>query len=369
MKAGVLLIYVEPTPYILGLLQHLQSRWHGGLDVLFVTANASQPWRIDPGEAGAMLPPSLNGMAAELRRKFASGRYGIVHLAGWAGHAVFPLALLLAALYRLPVAVESDTPPPHAIALWKRAIKRLCYPLLFRLPSLFLPGGSRQASYLRHYGVTADRITLACMTVDVEAIRRHATARQSARSDIRHAFGLADGACVFLYVGRLEPVKGLQDLLAAFRLLASHDSALLIVGDGSELPVLQQAAATDSRLRCTGRLSGPQLLDAYVAADVFVLPSRFEPWGLVVNEAMAAGLPVIASERVGCVDDLVAAGATGLVVPAEAPEALALAMQQMLDADTRQRMSDGGKARIAGWTLAHEADIIIAGWTRLLESR
>ncbi|MBI3240881.1 MAG: glycosyltransferase family 4 protein, partial [Chloroflexi bacterium] len=126
----------------------------------------------------------------------------------------------------------------------------------------------------------------------------------------------SDKPTVFLYVGRLEPHKGIQDLLDAFVDLPkeSRKSHLIIVGDGSMRRLIESAARTHPAVEYLGRLSGNALIHAYSRADVFVLPSRVEPWGLVINEAMAASLAVIATDRVGCVDDLVREGENGRVL-------------------------------------------------------
>ncbi len=101
-----------------------------------------------------------------------------------------------------------------------------------------------------------------------------------------------------------------------------------------------------------GRLEGDALLNAYAAADVFVLPSTFEPWGLVVNEAMAAGLPVIASAAVGCADDLIVDGETGVLIEAGSSSELATSMARLADdIGLRRAMSRAARRRIAPWTL------------------
>jgi glycosyltransferase involved in cell wall biosynthesis len=177
--------------------------------------------------------------------------------------------------------------------------------------------------------------------------------------------GLPDDACVFLYVGRLEPVKGLAVLLQAYSsaAAASDRVRLLVVGEGTLRDSVKSAAAGVPGMRWLGRLDGNALLNAYAAADVLVLPSTFEPWGLVVNEAMAAGLPVIVSENVGCVDDLVADGVTGLVVEAGSASGLATAMNRIAgDRPLRQAMRQAARERIAPWTLAAEAEIVMRAW-------
>ena len=96
-------------------------------------------------------------------------------------------------------------------------------------------------------------------------------------------------------------------------MIEENDLCLAVAGDGSlRAHVEAIAAKPDCRVTYLGRLSGDDVLRSYLAADLLVLPSLFEPWGLVINEAMACGLPVIVSDRVGCADDLVRPAETGL---------------------------------------------------------
>jgi glycosyltransferase involved in cell wall biosynthesis len=116
-----------------------------------------------------------------------------------------------------------------------------------------------------------------------------------------------------------------------------------------------------------GRLSAERVWEAYLLSDIFVLPSHFEPWGLVVNEAMASGLPVIAADCVGCVDDLVEQERTGFIVPAHSPQDLFAAMKTLaLDPDLRRRMGVKAKRLIADWTLENTANITVQAWQEAL---
>jgi glycosyltransferase involved in cell wall biosynthesis len=304
-----------------------------------------------------MLPAGRVAAARMLWGKLNRRTYDLVHLAGW-GHPLLLWALLVAALRGVPVTIESDTHVVRAASGWKDAVKRLAYPLLFRIPRVFLPGGSPQAAYLRAFGVPASRIEIAQMTSDVAAIERHVRENPAKRAK--------GGPVRFLYLGRLEPHKGVADLLQAFDTLRKEGikAELLIAGDGSLRGVVEQAAA-DSAIRYLGHLSGERVWDAYAQADVFVLPSRIEPWGLVVNEAMAAGLPVIVTDRVGCAQDLVRDGVSGIVTPGEDPARLAGAMKTLyLDADRRARMAAAGRDIIGGWTLDDAAANTIRAWAR-----
>jgi glycosyltransferase involved in cell wall biosynthesis len=250
-------------------------------------------------------------------------------------------------------------------------VKKLLYPPLFCLPSRFLPGGTRQARYLARFGVKPERMTVAQMTVDVCAIRRFcATDREGLRLAARSCWGIAADARIVLYVGRLEDYKGIGVLLAAFSRFAEDkkDARLVVAGDGSLRARIETIAATPDRgVVYLGRLSGDDVLRAYLAADLLVLPSLFEPWGLVVNEAMACGLPVIVSDRVGCADDLVRHGETGLVVGAGSETDLATAIGRFAqDEPVRHRMGQAAERLISNWTLDNEARNIMSAWHEMI---
>jgi glycosyltransferase involved in cell wall biosynthesis len=110
---------------------------------------------------------------------------------------------------------------------------------------------------------------------------------------------------VALFVGKLEPHKGIESLLAAFAEVPDPTARLVLVGRGSLATAIEAASAADPRIHGRGALSQSALGGAYAAANFFVLPSLQEPWGLVVDEAQANGLPVVVSDAVGCAADRV----------------------------------------------------------------
>jgi glycosyltransferase involved in cell wall biosynthesis len=366
---AALMIYIEPTPYVLALIRRIASSTMMPIDVLFIAANVSQAWDLSVNEiAAGYLPKGTVAALRVIAAKLASARYRVVHLAGW-GHPVLLGAMIVARLRGIPIAVETDSTFPVAQSWPKRAAKRLLYPIMLRIPSVMLPGGTRQKRYLRHYGVPEDRIVVAQMTVDVTAI---SSAMRSISTDVRRKWraelGIGVDECVFLFVGRLAPAKGILVLISALAQLSACNSQvrLVIVGDGAQREEVRQATLESDRIRWTGRLTGMALLESYAASDVFVLPSLWEAWGLVVNEAMAAGLPVIVSDGVGCGDDLVSDGQTGLVVKSANVAELADAMARLAgDASARRAMGAAGRDRIAGWSIESEAAIVAGAWRRV----
>ena len=136
-----------------------------------------------------------------------------------------------------------------------------------------------------------------------------------------------NGATRFLFVARFIERKGLEVLLEAFARIDGGE--LWLVGDGPQRETADAAAARDPRIRALGHLQGAALEDAYRDTDVLVVPSLYEPWGLVVHEGLAHGLPVIVTDQVGAGDDLIDHGTNGFVVPTGSGEGLADAMRSI----------------------------------------
>jgi glycosyltransferase involved in cell wall biosynthesis len=169
-----------------------------------------------------------------------------------------------------------------------------------------------------------------------------------------------------LSVGRIVHQKGLDLALAALGELKDIEWDWRLAGDGPQLQVLRQAVE-DAKLRdrahFLGWLTADELRREYMNANLFLFPSRHEGMPNAVLEAMASGLPVIAT-RIAGNEDLVVDGETGLLVPVEDVGALRYALQQLLaDGERRERMGDAGRLRVArafGWrSAARQYDLIL----------
>ncbi len=191
-----------------------------------------------------------------------------------------------------------------------------------------------RAHLVTHHGADPARVAVVPCGVDTDLFT------PGDRAAARAALGLDDRP-VALYVGRLTPIKGLETLLDAMARLRRGGSRarLLVVGGDLDEPVDGHVAALRARVAGLGlddrvRFVGPQPQDAlrawYVAADVVVLPSYYESFGMVALEAMACGRPVIAS-RVGGLQTTVLDDVTGLLVPDHDGVALAAAIERVLD--------------------------------------
>jgi D-inositol-3-phosphate glycosyltransferase len=195
------------------------------------------------------------------------------------------------------------------------------------------------------YGVPASRVTVVPCGVDTEVFRPHD------RLEVRKRLGLPQRSPIVLFVGRIEPLKGIDVLLRAVSHIDGRLAVLVIGGDGKDLARKAELAALAAELRIADKIT---FLDAvphddlplyYNAADVCVVPSYYESFGLVAVEAMACGVPVIAS-RVGGLKETVQDGQTGYLVPWLCPEPFAERLELLLNNEPLRR-SLGREARMA----------------------
>lgn len=185
------------------------------------------------------------------------------------------------------------------------------------------------AALLERHGVARERIFRTAYFTEGDAPLPCSKAEAKERVGLRGS--------VVLFVGYLFERKGLKYLLEAVQQLARPDVTLLIAGDGPDADQVRSQFAGNDMVRLIGHVDGEAKQLAYTAADIFVLPSLHDDWGLVVNEAMSYGLPVIVTDAVACRHDLVRGN--GLVVPSADSAALREALDKLLsDEDLRKQM-------------------------------
>jgi glycosyltransferase involved in cell wall biosynthesis len=302
------------------------------------------------------------GIIARLR----TGRFDAVLVHGWM-RCTFWLAMLTAFALGLPVIMRGESnllaPGPRG----RTMLKRVGLPIFFRRIRAFLAIGRHNAEFYRAHGVPEERIFLAPYAVDNDYFTGQAASLPD-RSRLKHDLGLPD-APVVLFCGKLSDVKRPLDLLQAFeRVVHRYPASLVYVGDGPLSERLRRYASDRDvpNVRILGFRNQSELARCYGAADVFVLPSGFEPWGLVVNEAMCFALPVVVSGRVGAGGDLVQDGVNGSVFPAGDIAALARALEHLLamTAESRARIGEASREIIGRWGNRE----VVAGIVRCLET-
>ncbi|MFI5331356.1 MAG: glycosyltransferase family 4 protein [Desulfobaccales bacterium] len=227
----------------------------------------------------------------------------------------------------------------------KRLLKQVFFAGLRRLADGFLAIGSLNREYYRRYGIAEERIFSVPYAVDNAFFQAGAERAAVRREELRRELGLEAGRPVILFAGKIEPRKRPNDLLAAYiKLTRSGDVAgppyLLFVGDGDQRGALEEVAGEMQleAVRFLGFKNQSELPAYYDLCEVFVLPSVFEPWGLVVNEVMNAGRAVIVSDQVGCGPDLVRNGENGQIFEAGDISGLYQALRRVLENRPRCRL-------------------------------
>jgi glycosyltransferase involved in cell wall biosynthesis len=263
--------------------------------------------------------------------------------------------------------------------LWLPARGRL-YRAAFRRLDAFLVIGTRNRDYYRSFGVPDEKMFWAPYGVDNEWFALSEPARSMARARVRDRLGVGNETVVFASSAKLIARKRPFDLLDAVAALRARrvDAHALFIGDGAERDALAARAAgagiADS-VTISGFVNQAELPAWYAASDALVLPSDArETWGLVVNEAMAAGLPVIVSDAAGCSPDLVEQGRNGFTFPCGDVSALADYLERVvaLGADGRRAYGERSRAIVEGFGLdvvanatAAAVDAVCGGRTRV----
>jgi glycosyltransferase involved in cell wall biosynthesis len=281
----------------------------------------------------------------EAARAVASGRYRAV-IAGLGGRVALPATYASARRARIPFVLwaslwEHPRTPVHALSL-------LPLRAIYRSADAVVTYGPHVTRYVEQFR-SRGNVFEAPQAVDPALFGRAIPAAE--RAAARERMGAADGGFLALFVGRLVREKGVETLLQAWRRASvPPGSSLAFAGSGP------RAVAGES-VRTLGFVPRDQLPPLYAAADVLVLPSIAtatfrEPWGLVCNEAMHQGTPVIASDAVGAAaGGLVVDGRTGMVVPAGDVDTLAARLTALAGAPgLRERLGAEAREKVASYT-------------------
>ncbi|MGA8538885.1 MAG: glycosyltransferase family 4 protein [Terriglobales bacterium] len=218
----------------------------------------------------------------------------------------------------------------------------------------FVAPGKSSFEYMESLGSPAARIFTAPNAVDNEYFAAEAQNVREHAQEFRDRLKLPTR--FILFAGRLVAEKGVFDLLDAYAKLESclrSEVGLVFAGDGIAKAALEQRTKRISpgTVCFPGFAHREDLAGLYALAEALILPTHSDPWGLVVNEAMACGLPIIVSSVAGCTADLVEDGWNGYVVPPEEPEKLSLAINSIVqNRELMRQMSARSLQRIVNYS-------------------
>ena len=278
--------------------------------------------------------------------------YDIIIIPGYA-YLMCWVALLYSKLKRKVIIVSFDSTDmdnPHP--WYKEAIKKW----FIAQCNAGYTYGTKSKEYLMKLGMKSEVIFTRCQATNNEKIYELCSEARSKRDHLVRDLGVSPFN--FIYVGRLSNEKNIERMLLAFdKLKKNHALAdswgLIIVGAGPEKDHLQRIIAVHGipNVYFVGGHSWTNVVKYYAISNVFVLPSLSEPWGLVVNEAMICGLPVIVSNRCGAAYDLVIQGENGFTFDPQDTEALTRHLVYFLDnPEALARMGDRSKHIITDYT-------------------
>jgi len=266
-------------------------------------------------------------------KRLREREYDAIILGGY-NHFTMLAAAWYAHRKRIPFYLMSEVYLRQPRAAWKKLVKAPFLRFLLRQAAGGLPTGTLACEYLEFYGLKRAQMCFVPNVPDIETLRSQAQDLwKSGKMELRKSLGL-DAAPMILFVGRLLALKNVHVLIAAFNeIRKAYDLQLVIIGDGPErqrLTNLCKELGCADRVRFAGFVAPQKLVSWYCAADVFVLPSSDETWGVVVLESLACGTPVIVSDMVGSAPDVVNSPEVGSIIPANDVSALTRALELRL---------------------------------------
>lgn len=276
----------------------------------------------------------------DLLLKLARAKANVFVVTGYESPSYW-LAILYAKLFRKKIVFWNGSTLLSSRS--KNIIVNFLRKVFIRSVDAYLTYGLLAKEFLINYGAKPDKIVVGCNAVDIKKFRHESQLLYSQKEIIKRNKILPKFN--ILFSGQLIERKGLLMLLEAFNKIGRNDVGLIVIGDGPEKEKYQNYCQ-DNKIKnifFMGHQPENKLAEYYTITDVLVVPSLIEVWGLVVNEAMACGLPVICSDRVGASRDLIKNGVNGFIYEAENVNSLADCLRKLL-ANEQLRIEMGRKS-------------------------
>jgi glycosyltransferase involved in cell wall biosynthesis len=372
----VLVVCTHPVQYHVPQLRRMASRGDLDLQVAYCTLSGAEAaydpefgatirWDISmlDGYQWSRIPNKGSGSESffglhnpGLWKLIREGQFdAILCYVGYV-RSTFWISLLAAKLSRTAFLFGTDgyTLAPRSGRSWKRIVKKVLWPFLFRCADQVIAPSSGSCELMRKLGLPDSRVTLTPNVVDNDWWLSESAGVN--RDAVRASWGASPGDTVILSCAKLQPWKRPFDLLHAFIEARLPNAFLVFAGEGplrAELEAEVSALGVSSQVRFLGFVNQSQLPAVYKSSDIMVLPSEYEPFGLVVNEAMCCGCPVITSDQVGAVYDLVVHGRTGFVYRCGDTAALSKVLLDAVGNPARlESLREAALARVQSWSPA-----------------
>lgn len=260
---------------------------------------------------------------------------------------------------KVPLYFRGDSTLLNDISGVQRLAKNIFLKWVYSHISHAFYAGVNNKAYFKKYGLKEEQLSFTPHAVDNE---RFSADRGAEAAELRASLDIDKDDILVLYAGKFEPVKDLHSLVNAFGTFENSSVHLLLAGNGADEEELKRLAANSKagpRIHFTGFKNQTYMPVLYQAADVFCLPSKSETWGLAINEAMACGRAILASDKVGCVADLINNNVNGVVFKSGDANDLAGKLQA-LTANKAELIKMGRESQfiIKNYSFSHIAEAI-----------
>lgn len=288
-------------------------------------------------------------------KQISKDRPDIVVIMGW-NNPTWWLAMLACLRYKIPFCFMSDTNiqgESNRSKTGKWLKKTLLGVLQFPLAAGFLCSGSSNRRFYEYFGIPSHKLIPFAYSWGYKEFLQNTDSYLASKDQLRQELRIDVSDRIILYCGRFVKEKNLHNLINAYDQTYTETSKLILVGDGELGYELRELAASknNSSIQFHGFQNRKEISRYYAVADYLVLASSRETWGLVVNEAMCFGLPILTSNRVGSSEDLVQHGFNGFVFAIDDKDDLndTLLKAMMLPEEDRKRMGNRSREMISDW--------------------
>lgn len=282
----------------------------------------------------------------EIIREIIKNRYDAILIFGWNSFSNW-LAFATAFVIGTPILLRGENPLNQELLKdkWKIKIKKIILGGLFRRIGAFLYMGEENKGFYQYYGAPEEKLFFCPYAVDNERFIKESEKQAVGRESFRRELNIDKNQIVILFLGKLIEKKRPFDLLKAYHRLAtenqqSGDKAVLVFVGAGNLRAPLEKYTKDNNLKnvhFVGFKNQTEVSKYYALADIFVLPSGMgETWGLVTNEAMCFGLPVVLSDLVGCARNLAKQGENGYTYPLGDTGRLADCLKNLINDNKRK---------------------------------
>ncbi len=351
----------HPVNYRLGIYEKLAGNTYVDLDVVFLRDSLNG--HTFPGSKKRINKISkLNFPHKYLRGKdvisyFVKNRPDAIIVYGYQSW-VNVATMLTARALGIPVIFRDEIDFIDYSSPFIKNIKKIILPILFKIPSAFFYSYTRSKDFYVSNKVRKEKLFFHPCAVDNEYFQKRASSEQSLKKTLKNKYELPHRSKVLLYVGRLDERKRVMDIARAYcKLVNKKNTYLVYVGSGPKESDIKKFAKRNDLLNILtfGSMDRSELHKFYSIADIFIIPSDYDPSPKAMNEAMNFSLPIITSKNVGTAKDLVKNGKNGYVVSVGDISQMAKKIEQVLsNPKLKKKMGKESLKIVSGWNFSED---------------